>query len=100
MEKLFYRALRHLRGLASTMYNRALLAQIKVVSIVVFYARITTIDQQCITNMQTGLDNYIWLSNALQSTAAASQGRRVQRHIKATSTYAPVASGGLPLQRL
>jgi hypothetical protein len=69
------------------------------VYIVIFYARITTIDQQYITNMQTGLDNYIWLSNAPQSTAAASQGRRVQIRIKATATYAPVGNGGLPMRK-
>ena len=94
------RALRHLRGLARSIYSRAMLAQVKVVSIVVFYARVTCIDSECLKRMQTALDDYIWLSNAPESVRHADKGRRVQRHVKASAVYSPVENGGLPVQRL
>jgi hypothetical protein len=100
IEERVMRALRHLRGLARSIYSRAMLAQVKVVSIVVFYARVTCIDSECLKRMQTALDDYIWLSNAPESVRHADKGRRVQRHVKASAVYSPVENGGLPVQRL
>jgi ribonuclease HI/exonuclease III len=100
MEERVYRALRQLRGLASTLYNRALLAQVKVVSTVVFYARVTYISPDCVKRMQKGIDDYIWLSNAPRSVDAAEGGRNIQRHVKASAVYTNIQDGGLPIQRL
>ena len=76
------------------------MAQVKVVSIVVFYARVTRIDPTCLKRMQCALDDYIWLSNAPVSVQQAEQGRKVQRHVKAAAVYSPIENGGLPVQRL
>ena len=100
IEERVMRALRHLRGLARSIYSRAMLAQVKVVSIVVFYARVTRIDPTCLKRMQCALDDYIWLSNAPVSVQQAEQGRKVQRHVKAAAVYSPIENGGLPVQRL
>ena len=100
LEDRVMRALKHLRGLSSTIYNRAVLAQVKVVSIVVFYARVSAIAPECIKRMQKAIDDYIWLSNAPESIRQADAGRPVQRHVCATAVYAPLPEGGLPVQRL
>ncbi len=94
------RSLKHLRGLSSTIYNRAVLAQVKVVSIVVFYARISAIAPECTKRMQKAIDDYSWLSNAPESIRQAEAGRLVQRHVCTTAVYAPLPEGGLPVQRL
>jgi hypothetical protein len=63
----------------------------------VFYARITTIDEECINNMQKVLGDYIWVSNAPQSAGAA-KGRSVQRPVNGTAAYAPIEDGIRRLQ--
>jgi hypothetical protein len=90
------RALKHLRGLSSTIHNRAVLAQVKVVSIVVFCARVSAIAPDFIKRMQKAIDDYIWLSNAPESIRHAEAGRPVQRHVCTTAVYAPLPEGGLP----
>ncbi len=82
-------------------YSRAfLLAQVSVVSILVLYARVSTIAPECTQRMQHAIDDYIWLSNAPESVRQADAGRPIQRHVKATAVYAPLNEGGLPVQRL
>jgi hypothetical protein len=59
LEERVMRALKHLHGLSSTIYSRAGLAQVKVVSIVVFDARVSAIAANCMKRMQTAIDDYI-----------------------------------------
>jgi hypothetical protein len=94
------RALRHVRGLSSTIYSRAVLAHVKVGMIVVFYAMVSVITPECTKRMQKAIDDYIWLSNAPASIPQGEAGRPVQRHACATAVYAPLPEGGLPVQRL
>jgi hypothetical protein len=64
LEDRVMRALKHLHGLSSTIYSRSVPAQVEVVSIVAFYARVSAIAPECTKRMQKAVDDYIWLSNA------------------------------------
>ncbi len=74
LEARVMRALKHLRGLSSTIYSRAVLAHVQVVSIVVFFARVSAIAPECTKRMEKAIDDYIWLSNALESVRQAEAG--------------------------
>jgi hypothetical protein len=84
----------------SNIYNRAVLAQVMVVWIVVFYARVSAIAPDCIKRLQKAIDDYNCLSHAPESIRHAQAVRPVQRHVRATAVYTPLPEGCLPVQEL